>query len=49
MWIINYDDDMMMMIYRVITTFQGRNPIYEQKNSSSPNHVPVTLKTVFRE
>ena len=26
----------------VITTFQGRNRIYEQKNSSS-------LKTVFRE
>ena len=34
---------------RVITTFQGRNRIYKQKNSSSPNHVPITLETVFRE
>ena len=32
---------------RIITTFLGRHSVYEQKNFSSPNYVPITVKTVF--
>ena len=30
--------------FRVIATFRGRHSVYEQKNSSSLNYVPITVK-----
>ena len=31
----------------IITAFQGRHSVYIQKNFSSPNYVPITVKTAF--
>ena len=39
----------MINFSRVITTFRGSYSVYKQKNSSNPNRVLITMKTVFGE